>query len=217
MPSSADQHRCAIGRFYFVQMGILEKSLRNKRSRMAQEEVASKMRHKCSTCSFKAEVGSWLSGVTLSLAYCLFILLLTQSMDVELNPGPCSTECQNTLWELKQTMDVRFSQIFHFMFHNTSSIHKRLEDQLSRFESSLFQLKEDITNLIQTTHVSRSDIECLLSSHDQTSRRLARMEQDIERMEVFSRQANLKFIGIREDNLDGVSSVDKVVHLLNNH
>jgi hypothetical protein len=43
------------------------------------------------------------------------------------------------------------------------------------------------------------------------------MEQDIERMEVFSRQANLKFIGIREDNLDGVSSVDKVVHLLNNH
>ena len=53
--------------------------------------------------------------------------------------------------------------------------------------------------------------------NDATRRRIDELDANIDRMEDFYRQGNVKFIGIDEDDVDGIPGLDKVVALLNGY
>ena len=70
--------------------------------------------------------------------------------------------------------------------------------------------------LKQEVEVDRGDIKDLLTDRDNAHTRIERLERDTERLEVHSRQANLKFLWINEpDPRDNRSDVDEIVDTLN--
>ena len=68
----------------------------------------------------------------------------------------------------------------------------------------------------QEAKVGRSHINDLLSDRNSEHTRTERLLKDIERLEVHSKQANLKFLGLHEpDPRDNRTDVDETVDTLN--
>ena len=61
--------------------------------------------------------------MTLSVLYCLFVVLLTKCMDVEKNPGP-----EENFVTLIQNVDWRFSQIMQGIQMHTAYMKMQQQD-----------------------------------------------------------------------------------------
>ena len=97
MPITADDHCARIGLFGPVLMQI------SRRKR----KTSNRSRRHTQRCAARQELTKWLTCVTLSVLYCLFVVLLTKCMDVEKNPGPDEnfmTVMQNIDWKFAEIM-----------------------------------------------------------------------------------------------------------------
>ena len=66
-----------------------------------KRKFSKRSRRHTQKCAARRELTSWFTCVTLSVLYCLFVVLLTKCMDVEKNPGPDEnfvTLMQNVDW-----------------------------------------------------------------------------------------------------------------------
>ena len=63
---------------------------------------------------------NWLTCVTLSVLYCLFVILLTKCMDVEKNPG-----LDENFMTVMKNIDWRFAEVMQGIQMHTYSIHQQ--------------------------------------------------------------------------------------------
>ena len=89
--------------------------------------------------------------MTLSVLYCLFVILLTMCMDVEKNPGP-----DENFVTLMQNVDWRFSQIMQGIQMHTAHINSTMDDVDYCVELLLFVLVLCKTTLPPTTETERT-------------------------------------------------------------
>ena len=72
-----------------------------------KQKTSNRSRQHTQRCAARQELTNWLTCVTLSVLYRLFVVLLTKCMDVEKNPGPDEnfmTVMQNTDWKFAEIM-----------------------------------------------------------------------------------------------------------------
>jgi len=90
----------------------------------------------------------------------------------------------------------------------------QLEGSFQRLDQTLKRIETDVTKLKQDVQQDRTDLSELL--RDNTHIRLGRLERDIEKMDIASRQRNLKFLGIYESTRnDKTADIEELVGTLN--
>ena len=131
------------------------------------------------------------------------ILLLISG--IEPNPGP-NNDSPITLDQTLQNVEQQNSlidalgQYFARMWDTLDQNFAHVVYAISRMENKFDDgmLNNDLRN-------------------DSIRRRVEELDAEIDRMEGFLRQGNMKFIGIDEDDKDGLPGVDKVLALLNRY
>ena len=173
-------------------------------------------RRKYTVGCVNCELFSWTVCVSLSVLYCLSVLLLTRCMDVELNPGPCDGNCSTFMQAAQENTDIRFSQILHCLHQQSVTLSRQMEESFYRLGQTLMRIEEDVTRLKHETQDDRRDINELLEDRDKAHTRLDRLEKEMEQRETASRQRNLKFLGIFEPTPgDDRADVDELLATLN--
>ena len=72
------------------------------------------------------EFTNWFVCMTLSVLYCLFVLLLTQCMDVEKNPGPGPDHTYTRMLQnMQAAMEWRFSELMGSLQSYTAGISQK--------------------------------------------------------------------------------------------
>ena len=206
MPSTAEAHRACIGLFYPVLMQIfIRKRLPSKSSRRRSLK-----------CSTKKELTTWIACVTLSMLYCLFVLLLTKCMDVEKNPGPGMEYGYSMVQNLQADMERRFSQIMDGLQMHSANISQKMEENFGRLDHTLGQLTEDVVRLKTALHQDREDIQDLQEENANLKHRLDSLEQELNSLEMISRRCNLKFLGVTEMVPENYkTTVQRIIDILN--
>ena len=82
--------------------------------------------------------------MTLSVLYCSCVVLLTNSMDVEKNPGH-----DENFATLMQNVDWRLSQIMQGIQIHTAHINSKTDEKFGSLERTLGQLTADVNILKQ--------------------------------------------------------------------
>lgn len=210
MPDSSEAHRTSTGVFYSTLIHILERKSSTRNGKAYNKKQRTR------TSGKNCELFSWLACVSLSLLYFLSLLLLTNCMDVELNPGPDTHSCATFMEKAQENIEMRFQQILQCLHAQSATLGEKIDDIFYTFGQTLKNIESEVMRLKQEVEVDRGDIKDLLSDRDNAHTRIERMERDIERLEVHSRQANLKFLGINEpDPRENRSDVDEIVDTLN--
>ena len=134
MPVTAEEQCARISLFGPVMMQISGRKRKlSKRSRRHTQK-----------CAARHELTRWFTRVTLSVLYCLFVVLLTKCIDVEKNPGP-----DENFVTLMQNVDWRFSQITQGIQMHTAHINSKMDGKFGGLERTQGQLTADVNKLKQ--------------------------------------------------------------------
>ena len=116
MPTTTEAHRASTGLFYPVLVRIFNRKRRN----------SDPNRRHSQNCSTTKELTNWFVRMTLSVVYCLFVLLLTQCMDVEKNPGPGPDHTHTSMLQnMQAAMEGRFSELMGSLQTYTAGISQK--------------------------------------------------------------------------------------------
>ena len=207
MPTTSETHRIRIGIFQPILMHIL----RRKCAETYRGSKPGKRKH--TAANIKGELFSWTACVSLSLAYCLTVLLLTTFGCVEKQPGPNTEQCNRFNQE---SMDNYFAQLFQYLHFQGATLSRQMEENFQRFGVTLHRIEDMVTRLKQDVCDNRTDINELQQTSYDTTNRLEGLEKELERMDAASRQSNLKFLGICESTTRNSSDdIDELVETLN--
>ena len=207
MPNTAEAHRISTGIFHPTLLCIL----RRKSDIIAGRSHNKYRRTKCSPMG---ELFSWLSCVSLSVIYCVSVLLLTRCMDVELNPGPVGGD--NFTERTQDSHERRFAQILHCLQSQAMGLSRQMYDHFHSLGQSLQRIEEEVRRMKRDVRDNRSDISLLQQDSVFVHDRLEQLERQADRLDAASREKNLKFFGIFEPGpSDGISDVEEVVATLN--
>ena len=176
-----------------------------------KRKFSKRSRRHTQKCAARRELTSWFTCVTLSVLYCLFVVLLTKCMDVEKNPGP-----DENFVTLMQNVDWRFSQIMRGIQMHTAHINCKMDEKFGSLERTLGQLTSDVNKLKQYVGKDREDIQLRQEDDVKIVQRLEQLEQELNSLDVDSRRCNLKFLGVREPTRDNYrANVNEIVDALN--
>ena len=168
MPTTTEAHRASIGLFYPVLVQIFNRKRRN----------SDPNRRHSQKCSTKKELTNWFVCMTLSVLYCLFVLLLTQCMDVEKNPGPGPDHTYTSMLQnMQAAMEWRFSELMGSLQSYTAGISQKMDDDFGRLDRTLGQLLEDVVGLKTAVQQDKEDIRELQEDRDNVTHRLDRIEK----------------------------------------
>ena len=157
MPTTTEAHRASIGLFYPILVRIFNRKRRN----------SDPNRRHSQKCSTKKEFTNWSVCMTLSVLYCLFVLLLTQCMDVEKNPGPGPDHTYTSMLQnMQAAMDWRFSELMGSLQSYTAGISKKMDDNFGRLDRTFGQLLEDVVGLKTAVQQDKEDIRELQEDRD---------------------------------------------------
>ena len=134
--------------------------------------------------------------------------LVRLSNDVEENPGPRQADkplCEN-MDKLEQALQSKLDNILQQIQSQTETL-KRQEDLLKQFSAEQVEMKKAVTALRQDVN----DMKCGLDQNAQSintlcvkqedlSQSVSRLEDEIDRLEGFSRRNNIKLFGIPEED-----------------
>ena len=130
MPNSSEAHRFGIGNFYPTLLRILDrKAAASTRKLHGKSQYTAA----CVNC----ELSSWIMCVSLSVLYCLTVLLLTRCMDVDQNPGPCDGNCSTFMQAAQETIDTRFTQILHRVHQQSVTLSRQMDKSVHRLGQTL--------------------------------------------------------------------------------
>ena len=130
MPNSSEAHRFEIGHFYPTLLRILDrKAAASTRKLHGKSQYTAA----CVNC----ELSSWIMCVSLSVLYCLTVLLLTRCMDVDQNPGPCDGNCSTFMQAAQETIDTRFTQILHRVHQQSVTLSRQMDKSFHRLGQTL--------------------------------------------------------------------------------
>ena len=118
---------------------------------------------------------------------------------------------------VQETIKNRFTQIELSSLHlQNAALCSQLEGSFQRLDQTLKRIETDVTKLKQDVQQDRTDLSELLRDRDNTHTRLGRLERDMEKMDIASRQRNLKFLGIYESTRnDKTADIEELVGTLN--
>ena len=151
MPSTTEAHRAATGTFYPILMLILGR----KECECSSSRHKTKLRHTASC--LKSELFSWFAVVSLSVLYCLSVLLLTRCMDVETNPGPCGNDCTSFIQSVQVGIDNRLSQIMHCLHLQSANLCKKIDEHSMKLDQSLKIIVGEVNKLKNDVLEDRSN------------------------------------------------------------
>ena len=209
MPNSSEAHQIGLGHFYPTLLRILD-----RKAAASTRKLHGKSQY--TAACVNSELSSWNMRVSLSVLYCLTVLLLTRCMDVEQNPGPCDGNCSTFMQAAQETIATRFTKILHCVHHQSATLSRQMDESFHRLGQTLKRIEEDVIRLKNEAQEDRMDIKELSRDMDKTHSRLDRLEKEMEHQETTSRLKNLKFIGIFEPTPgDNRADVDELVATLN--
>ncbi len=209
MPNTSEAHRFKIGNFHPTLLRILA-----RKAAAIPGKLHRKNRYTAN--SVNRELSSWCACLSLSVLYCLAILLLTRCMDIEPNPGPCGGVCDTFMQTVQEAIENRFTQILQCLHLQNAALCSQLEGSFQRLDQTLKRIETDVTKLKQDVQQDRIDLSELLRDRDNAHTRLGRLERDMEKMDIASRQRNLKFLGIYESTRnDKTADIEELVGTLN--
>ena len=139
-----------------------------------KRKTSNRSRRHTQRCAARQELRNWLTCVTLSVLYCLFVVLLTKCMDVEKNLGP-----DETFMTVTQNIDWRFAEIMQGIQMHTAYINSKMGEKFGSLEQTLGQLTADVSRLKQYVGRDREDIQLLQEDNDNIRKRLERLEQEL--------------------------------------
>ena len=143
MPITAEDHCARIG----LSGPVLMQISRRKR------KTSNRSRRHTQRCAARQELTNWLTSVTLSVLYCLFVVLLTKCMDVEKNPGP-----DENFMTVMQNIDWRFAEITQGIQMHTAYVNSKTDEKSGSLGQTLRQLTADVSRLKQCVGRDREDI-----------------------------------------------------------
>ena len=119
--------------------------------------------------------------------------------------------------KFQESFERRFSQTMYCLHkHNRPSLSGKIDEQFYRLEQTLEPIKTDVIRLRHDAQEDKNDINELLQDRDNTYTQMHQLEKDVERLEIHSRQANLKFFGILEpDPRENRTDINELVDALN--
>ena len=148
--------------------------------------------NKCKTkplkTNLKSEFISWSACFTLLLVYSLCTTILLLANDIESNPGPRSNQCLCGNEGFTAYRQEQYDR-FQEMLHHIINLHHKMDF-----------LWQNATQL-----------------HVKLTQKIENQDLKYESLEIKQRQNNIKFIGLIEDEVDGIPSTDKVTKLLNKY
>ena len=207
MPTTTEAHRASVGFFYPVLVPIFNRKRRH----------SDPNRRHSQKCSTKKEFTNWFVCMTLSVLYCLFVLLLTQCMDVEKNPGPGPDHTYTSMLQnMQAAMGWRFPELMGSLQSYTAGISQKMDDNFGRLDRTLGQLLEDVVGLKTAVQQHKEDIRELQEDRDKVTHRLDRIEKELDSLERLSKHCNLKFLGVTEGLRENYrTSIERIVDILN--
>ena len=177
MPNASEAHRFRIDNFHPTLLRILA-----RRAAASPGKLHRKNRYTAN--SVNRELSSWCACLSLSVLYCLAILLLTRCMDIEPNPGPSGRDCRdcNTFMQtVQEAIENRFTHILQCLHLQNAALCSQLEGSFQRLDQILKRIETDLTKLKQDVQQDRTDLSELLRDRHNTHTRLGRLERDMEK------------------------------------
>ena len=207
MPTTTEAHRASIGLFYPVLVQIFNRKRRN----------SDPNRRHSQKCSTEKELTNWFVCMTLSTITMHNVLLLTQCMDVEKNPGPGPDHTYTSMLQnMQAAMEWRFSELIGNLQSYTAGISQKMDDNFGRLDRTLGQLLEDVVGLKTAVQQDKEDIRELQEDRDNVTHRLDRIEKELDSLERLSKHCNLKFLGVTEGLRENYrTSIERIVDILN--
>ena len=169
MPTTTEAHRVSIGLFYPIWCGFSTENDEIQTEQTPFSKVFTKRVHKLVVC------------MTLSVLYCLFVLLLTQCMDVEKNPGPGPDHTYTSMFAKHAGChEWRFFGAEGSLQSYTAGISKKMDDNFGRLDRTFGQLLEDVVGLKTAVQQDKEDIRELQEDRDNVTHRLDRTEKELD-------------------------------------
>ena len=153
--------------------------------------------------------------LAVNLVFCAWRLIL--SHDVELNPGPpkkCGTPKQDSgvesrIARMEETMDEKLSKIMKALQDQTQAM-LNIENVQNRAMNSIAEINKKLTDLTQVCNKNSEAIRELKTNQKEVESTLGGLQDEIDRLEGFSRRNNVKLFGIPE-GAENNSTCEKVV------
>ncbi|KAL8558821.1 hypothetical protein ACOMHN_046403 [Nucella lapillus] len=145
-----------------------------------------------------------------ALGLLLFGLFLSSSQrvllggDVEKNPGPNEIEkkIQESVSKLETKLVDSISQRLEKSVENQVAqlmqVVKCQAESLKRIEDAVVKLSKDMTDVKQAAEDNKSAITTLTVKQDNTSDAIGDLQDEVDRLESFSRRNNVRLFGIPE-------------------
>ncbi|KAL8618125.1 hypothetical protein ACOMHN_034352 [Nucella lapillus] len=145
-----------------------------------------------------------------ALGLLLFGLFLSSSQrvllggDVEKNPGPNEIEkkIQESVSKLETKLVDSISQRLEKSVENQvvqlMQVVKCQAESLKRIEDAVIKLSKDMTDVKQAVEDNKSAITTLTVKQDNTSDAISDLQDEVDRLESFSRRNNVRLFGIPE-------------------
>jgi hypothetical protein len=157
--------------------------------------------------------------LAINLAFCVWRLIL--SHDVEQNPGPPKkidppkqdSDMENRLSRLETTMDEKLSKIMKAIENQTQSM-LNIEAVQTRAMCSITEINKKLSDLSQVCVKNSEEICELKKNQDDVNSTLEGLQDEIDRLEGFSRRNNIKLFGIPEGTEESTSCEEVVTDLL---
>jgi hypothetical protein len=208
MPTTAEAHRTCTGTFHPILLSILK----NKTEKYTGH--AKQMNHR-RVKNVLSELFSWIVCVSLSVLYCVSVLLLARCMDVELNPGPVDNP--SFVHQMHENLERCFPpQAMQFIHAQFASLSQQMTTHFEQLGQFLHRLEGEIKRLKTDIKDNRTDISKLQQDSVGLHGRLERLEKEAEKTNIVSREKNLKLFGIYEPTpSDNWTDKEEIVGTLN--
>jgi len=158
-------------------------------------------------------------GLLLVVNLVLAVWRLWLSNDVEKNPGPPKTDIEKTVNEAMSKMTDQLSSFSVTLDQKLDKITRALEQQnktVNRIEQTQQDMKEelslfskDIQELKEAVSANKTSVDALTDRHDDLCDIVTDLQDEIDRLEGFSKRNNVKFFGLREEKSE---SCEETVH-----
>ena len=181
-------HRVRTGLFYPVVGAILERKLIDKADSGRSGQHEQRLKNKLGS-----ELYSWFACSILAVLYCLFVVVLLQSNDIEKNPGPSPNV---ELSEGTQIcLESRFAQILTTIHMQGVGLSRQMFDHFNSLSAALKNIQDELCRVKRYIRHNKEDISELQQYSLRVNDRLDKLEAKMERMDTTQREKNVVFFG----------------------